>query len=201
LPVISLTTFVDFISASGLSRVRAVEAARRDDNQPYDPRKDFYKRLRDTTGNFVQGRISAEDYRQIPSTLTDRKKQTNFPAAIEAMIDWRTINAGPSRPVTRGEYLAGDLRVTVNPEWCLQTTNGLVAAKFWFKTDPVPRARINYILATMRYGLGEFSGDVGILDVRRQMLHLAGAVEPQMRVLLRGEASAFMAMWEALGES
>jgi hypothetical protein len=201
LPTIGLTTFVDFISSTGLPRVRAVESARRADNQEYDPRKDFYRRLRDATKSYLYGHTDVHAYLQTPLSLADRKKQTNFPLAIESIIDWRARNPGVSRSPVRGVYRVGDLSVNVNPELCLETSSGLLAAKFWFKTEPVPRARLNYILATMRYGLDSFSGDVGILDVRRQVLHQAGAVDPQLRVLLRGEATAFMSMWEALGES
>ncbi len=201
MPTIGLTTFVDFMSAKGLSRVRVVEAARRDDNQPYDPRKDFYKRLRDASVSYAQGRMETEDFRRMPMTLPDRKKHTNFPPAIEAMIAWRTRNPGSSHSSVRGEYSAGALRVTVNPELCIDTQDGTVAAKLWFKTDPIPKARINYILATIRFGLRSFRGDVGIIDVRRQTIHLAGQIEPQMQILLRGEASAFMAIWDALGET
>ena len=78
MPTIGLTTFVDFVSVTGLSRVRVVEAARRDDNQPYDPRKDFYKRLRDDTKSYVQGRLEVEEFRRMPPSLHDRKKQTTF---------------------------------------------------------------------------------------------------------------------------
>jgi hypothetical protein len=201
LPVLSLTTFVDFISTTGLPRVRVVETARREGNQPYDPRRDFYKRLRDSAVAFAKGNISEDQFREMPPTLSDRKKQTNFPPAVKALTTWWARNGGAFRAPPRGEFVAAELRVTVNPEICFTSAVGVVAAKCWFKTEPVPRARLNYILATLKFGMPvDYQGDVGILDVRRGVLHRAGAVDPALRVLLRGEAAGFMTMWDELGE-
>lgn len=201
MPTIGLTTFVDYISATGLPRVRAVEAARRSDNQPYDPRKDFYKRLRDASVSYARGQSSEESYRALPETLSDQKKRSNFPAAIDAWIHWQAEKGGSFFAPPRGEYTCRDLTVNVNPEIGMTIGRSKVAIKSWFKTEAVPKARLNYILATLRFGLPEsFTGDVGILDVRRGILHRAGSINPSLKILLRGEAIGFMAMWDALGE-
>ena len=53
----------------------------------------------------------------------------------------------------------------------------------------------------MRFGLPtNYSGDVGILDVRRGILHKAGKLDSDLAILLHGEATGFMAIWDALGE-
>jgi hypothetical protein len=201
MPTIGLTTFVDFISATGLPRVRVVEAARRGNNQPYDPRKDFYKRLRDASVSYSRGQICEADFLAFPETLSDQKKRSNFPAAVDSWINWQAKDGGGYFAPPRGEYSCGDLTVNINPEIGMTIGQTKVAIKSWFKTEAVPKARLNYILATLRFGLPDsYTGDVSILDVRRRTLHRAGKVNPSLKILLKGEAIGFMAMWDALGE-
>ena len=201
MPTISLTTFVDYVSANGLSKVRTVGAARRESNLPYDPQRDFYKRLREAALSFSRGQLSESTFQDLPKTLSDKKKRTNFPPAIDAWIAWHSRVGGEFFLPPRGEYGSGELRVTVNPEIGIRFSKANLAIKCWFKTDAVPKARLKYVLATMRFGLPtNYSGDVGILDVRRGILHKAGKLDSDLAILLHGEATGFMAIWDALGE-
>lgn len=201
MPEIGLTAFVDFISKNGISKVKVVEEARRNDNQPYDPRKDFYRRLRESTIAFSRGQMTKEDYERLPDLLPDRKKKKNFPDAIRSYLEWWDEDGGGFFHPPRGHFKSNDLSVTVNPEIGLMKGKTRIAIKCWFKTDQVPRARLSYILSVMRLGLpNSYNGEAGILDVRRGTLHRIEIVDPMLGILLRGEATSFMEMWTAIGE-
>ena len=46
-PEISMTTFVDFVLATGTKRLTCVKKAKKDYGKKYDPARDFYRLLRD----------------------------------------------------------------------------------------------------------------------------------------------------------
>jgi hypothetical protein len=47
IPTVSLTTFVDFVAATGTTRITRVRSAKTYYEQGYAPERDFYKPLRD----------------------------------------------------------------------------------------------------------------------------------------------------------
>ena len=56
MPTVTLTTFVDFIAATGTARITRVRAAKAYYEQGYAPERDFYKQLRDRIENcFASG--------------------------------------------------------------------------------------------------------------------------------------------------
>ena len=200
MPTIGLTTFVDFIAASGLKRVKVVEQSRREDNLPYNVMRDFYKRLRESTVSFANGNMNLEEFQTFIEELSDQKKRTNFPEAIQGFEDFWVDSGFQNLASPRGSYARGQLSVTINPELNIRGNGGQTAVKCWFKKEPVPRTRLNYILAAMRLGLNAFDGDVAILDVRRATLHQISNVDRNLEILLRGEADGFMSMWDAFAE-
>lgn len=196
MPDISLTTFVDFVAVAGPRRVPLVRDCKFNSNQPYDPRKDFYKRLRESIVSFEKGNMTRAQFQNIESWGVAEKKTANFEDAVTHYLSWRdTIQGNWSEPVT-GYRVFGELRIRVNPEVGLTIDSERHSLKLHFKKDNIPANRMTIIQGLM----GSLStADVSsVLDIRRESCFSQADVEPDVNILLEAEAAAFMAIWNSV---
>jgi hypothetical protein len=78
MPTITLTTFVDFVGATGTARLTRVRNAKRFYEEEYAPERDFYKPLRDRIEDCFANGWNARDFRRSLADITDPKKIENY---------------------------------------------------------------------------------------------------------------------------
>jgi len=196
MPTISLTTFVDFVAVAGPRRVPLVRECKFNNNQPYDPRKDFYKRLRESVVAFEKGSMTRAQFEDIESWGVAEKKTANFEDAVTHYLSWRdSVQGCWSEPVT-GHRVFGELRIRVNPEVGLNISGQRHSVKLHFKRDNIPANRMTIIQGLM--GSLANAGVSSILDIRREAYFSRTDVEGDVNILLAAEAAAFMAIWNSV---
>ena len=85
MPRISLTDFVDIVSASGTPKATKVSQIKR--RRPYQPAFDFYKSIRDHIIETHENKRSKETIRRVLSSVHDPKKLAVYPAVVAARME------------------------------------------------------------------------------------------------------------------
>src|SRR4051812_9795031 len=75
---VSLTTFIDFVSATGTARLTKVRQARKQYEQEWEPTRDFYKPLRDRISRCAAQGWNADNLRKMLADVKDPKKLENY---------------------------------------------------------------------------------------------------------------------------
>lgn len=198
LPKVPLATFVDFVHASGMKRITIVRKAK---YEPYDPRTDFYKPLREAIAEFH--RCGASDEKlltDLPQRQTDEKKRSGYPGLVNAYLKFTRKHAVVwSRIPPKLTWATDDLSVAVNPELAVELDGQATLLKLWFRKDALDRHRVPSVLRLMQQSLVQTLPSIQftLLDVRRNKLHFSTATKTGVDVLLQGEARAFASMYQA----
>ncbi|MEP0708609.1 MAG: hypothetical protein ABJL17_08775 [Parvibaculum sp.] len=196
MPDVSLTTFVDFLATTGRKRIQIVEKAKKEDNTPYDPITDFYKRLREGIVSFEHCSLTEEDLLDLPNTLSDHKKKKNYPPAIKGYLKWRKKVAIEKSKNVKGEFSHDELRVRINPEVSLRVNGKRTAMKLYFKQQTLAANRLDLITHLMWFGMPHgYSDGVALMDTRRNKLIGIKDYDPKIQLLLEAEAETFLKLW------
>jgi hypothetical protein len=194
---VSMTTFVDFVTASGTARLTRVRQAKAQYGCEYDPRADYYKPLRERLVQTLKDGWSAKALRQQLASVSDGKKQANYETCRRGFTAWagrKQLSLGDAR---RGVWKSGGLAVAVNPELALEINGAPHIVKLYFKADPLSQQRANIVLELLREAV---AADVtpAVLDVRRGKLFTPTVTVPGIDAFLASEAAAFSTLWDQL---
>lgn len=194
---VSMTDFVDFVLRTGTPKFTVVKKAWTQNQTDYDPRTDFYKRLREGIAEAHEQGSSLDSLDNLAASVTNTTKKNIYPELIRAykrFIGRKTIEWF-SPPKAKWEH--SNLAVRVNPEVGLTLNGKKHAIKLYLK-EPQPKKRE---LATALHLMQlKITGvQVAILDVRRSKLHVAqDEIDPALTALLQGEALSFASIYEVL---
>lgn len=197
MPEISMTTFVDFVLASGTKRLTCVKRAKSEYQRDYDPAKDFYRLLREAIIGIHQDGKKKESLDGLLGTLTDKKKLDAYSQCVAAYKQWCGRKRFQWVRSFTTDWSDGDLRVRVNPELGLYINGSLHVLKLYFKADVPSKRRLETMFHLLRLSIpNEMENAMpGILDVRRGNLFRPTREVPGIDALLVGEAAAFRTMW------
>lgn len=198
MPTVSLNDFVAFISATPTTRIAVTRQIKSRDNQPYDIRKDYYKRLREAIISLEKGSLSVEQFENLPNLQRDLKKKTGFVAPVINYVEWRDTSKPSNSTRVAGDWRYANLIVKLNPEISLRIDGVLHHTKLNFKTEPVPQSRSDLILVLIQEGLCKDSERAAILDIREKRMRTLEHSNPDLSLLLRVEASAFCVAWDMI---
>lgn len=190
MPQISLTQFVEFAASQGTARVAVVANAKQD----YDPRKDFYKQLRErVVAQFVAG-WSVKELLEALESVTTQRKEKSYEACAEGLHDWSKGKSISAKRAPNKVWSANGLNVKVNPELRMVVDDQQYLVRLHFKADELSTARRDsmlYLLSTAAP-----SGVVpAILDTQRGRLITLGEMDPNLGALLASDAAAFAALY------
>ena len=197
---ISLTEYVDFVSRTGLAKVRRVREMQR----PYRPAQDYYKAIREF---IIEVERRGRDVREI-QTFADEyptpKKADNYGRVAAGYRKWRSRVKGKWVQPRSADWSHGDLMVNVNPEIGLVVARRPHFIKLYFKAEGLPRNASAVILAMMSDALHDSDDErpptMAVLDVQRGRLH-SGSSATEVGALLRGEALNLLTIWNSLEEA
>ena len=200
MPIVSLTTFIDFVAATGTARLTKVRTAKRQYSEEWDPARDFYKPLRDRIQRCAADGWDAANLRKLLADVSDPKKQANYEACRAGIVKWARSGDKTLRPFpTSGKtaWRSGALEIRVNPELFVQAGGHKRVVKLYFKSDPLSQQKAHVVLRLLELTVGEKS-EVGVLDVRRAKLFVPTKTDPGIDALLAAEAAAFSTMWDGV---
>lgn len=190
---VSLTTFVDFVSKSGLPKITVVKDFKNGD--PYHPAFDFYRAVRDA---IVDVHRNQKPKKTLDAVLVglDPKKVQHYMAVVKGhkkFMGRRTMKwFDPPGSV----WASGGIEVQVNPELGLEIDGTLYVVKMYFKPQPLPKNSVPLIVRLMEKSLSHRAPVVfSVLNVRKAVLHTASTGVPGLDGLLQGEAQNFASIF------
>jgi hypothetical protein len=197
---ISMTTFVDFVAASGPTRLTVVRNAKKAYGRGYDPRTDYWRPLRKGIAEaFAQG-YDSDVLAEAMSAVTDEKKIANYRACAAGLDRWAGNRTFSPLSRCKESWTSGDLQLGVNPELCGSIDGTPHAIKLYFKAAPLSKARSDVALGLLEATHGG-RDVVGILDVRRSKLFRPTREIDDLDALLSGEAAAFAEIWRKIPDT
>lgn len=193
---ISLTDFVDFIAASGTTKLVHVRdlVARGD----YHPRKDFYKATREVVVENLRAAKGAQGLIEAVNSVTHPSKAKHHKAALLGAIKFarRHRRLDWFEPPS-GEWVWDRLVVRVNPEVGLSINGVPHTLKLYFKDEPIVPRQAAVVNHLMRTALGtDADMQFGILDAKRGKVLTSGYKRP-LDALLAGEAASLVTMYDS----
>jgi hypothetical protein len=195
---IMLVDFVDFIVTAGppqLTKVRDVKH-----RGEYAPAKDFWKRLREAIQAMHRDGLGKAHLDHTLAELTDQKKEKLYPIAISGYRRFLGRKQITWFDPPGAEWAEGELSVRINPELGLCINGVRYVIKLYFKKAPISKNRVECALHLMHVGLPAVGEpyQVAIVDVPNGKLIVRSDNAPDLTPLLRGEAAAFVGIWNAL---
>lgn len=196
---VSLTYFVDFVLKSGMPNATVVQNFKQ--RGDYDPRADFYKRVREAIVEMHRKGQSPRDLEAILARLSDEKKQAAYPQVVSGYKKFVGRKQFTWFEPPHGDWTPGPFVVAVNPEVGLEIGGKRTVGKLYFKEEPLTARRAEVIAHLMDRVLGDRLTEparFAVIDVRRGKAFEPSVPVPAYDALLAGEATSFAAMFAAL---
>lgn len=195
-----LTSFVDFVQATGMARVATLKKAQKQKGKGYAKEKDYYMLLRGRLiGVLKDSRHIDELFIAVERTGVPHKKK-NYKECISGITTFiRTNNIKWCGSVS-GEWGYGGLSVNVNPELGLEIGGIKYAVRVYFKKDELMKIGKDSILYLIDHVIEKSKSDhvPAILDARSGKFITKSNVNPLFSVVLESEAAAVVSMWNNL---
>jgi hypothetical protein len=194
---LSLTDFVDIVSTSGTPKATKVRQIK---NRPdYDPRTDFYKRIRE---GIIETHQTGQRKSNLDGTLeglTDHKKKTAYPQIVEQYKKWWGRKSLIWFEPFNILYQKPDISIAVNPELGLEINGRPHLVKLYFKVAPLAKNRVNIITHLMAITASECpyppNTVMSVLDARRGKLFLPSASVIDLTSMLEAELAYITTLW------
>jgi hypothetical protein len=193
---VSLTKFVDFVTATGTARLSKVREMKRQQST-YSPQTDYWKPLRDRIEKAFAEGWDSRKFKDSLAEVRDEKKLGNYEACRKGLTRWAGKKEIAALPGLKRKWSAGDLEVTVNPELHLAISGDPYLIKLYPKADPLTKQKVNVVLHLLQQH-APANTTVGILDLRRGKLLIPTVAIDGLDGLLKAEAAALLTLWEAI---
>jgi hypothetical protein len=201
MPQVGMTTFLDYIAATGTTRLRKVRDAKDFYTGEYNPATDFYGPLRKRIIQVFEDGWDPKRFDALLSEVTDPKKQQSYSACRTGLRKWAGVSGKKKITWTksrRAVWNSGELEVTVSPELWLDIDGTSYVVKLYYKADKLTQHKVNLSLRLLEKTLGKH-GSVGVLDLQQGKLFTQTTEPPQgIDLLLASEAAGFATLWASL---
>ena len=131
---ISLTTFVDFVNSTGVKKRDIV--FKNLFKGEYDPRKDFYRILRNAIVTMHKNDDPSSKLPQLVLTF-DKKKTKHYNLLIKGYQKWASRKKISYIKDDSRIFTLNQLDIRVNPELILNIKNQPTVIKLYFKETPL----------------------------------------------------------------
>ena len=201
MPQISMTTFLDYIAATGTTRLRRVREAKDHYGESYSPASDFYGPLRKRVVQvFEEGWDPARLDARL-AEVTDPKKQGHYATCRKGLRKWAGVSGKKKivwRAPRKAVWKSGTLEVSVSPELWLTIDDEDWIIKLYFKAERLTQHKVNLSLRLLETTVGRH-GKSGILDLQQGRLFTQTTEPPEgIDLLLESEAAGLATLWESL---
>lgn len=194
---ISFTTFMDFVTATGASKLSRIRQAQSIYGAPEYRLADYYLDFKHAVTKCFDGAgFSALD--ACFSALEDGRKRPHYRTLITGMKKWVGRKQFESSfTLQANDWVSSDLAVSVRPELGLIYKGERLIIKLYCKDEALDQHRINPLLHLLRATHGAL-GTVAILDVRRAKLFKITREVKGIDAFLAAEAQSFVSLWNSL---
>jgi hypothetical protein len=187
---VSMTTFMDFVSKAGTTKVTVVKNFK---NGDYSPATDFYKAVREAIVDVHATGKPKATLDLVLSGIKDPKKVAHYPAIVAGHKKFMGKRKFGWFKPPNASWSGGGLRVSVNPELGLEIDGVPHIVKLYFKADRLAKKNLPIMTRLMEKGLalGANAPVLAVLDVRRGALHVAPPPPIGIDAMLESEAAYF----------
>lgn len=198
---ISMTEFVNFINASGMTRMTIVANAKakheEEEGNPYDYWKDFKEEVKKQ----LKRQGTKEDLLEMLESVRDEVRG-NYQEMINGFLRfWKPSRMRWLKPVSHKATIGG-VKMIVNPEIGVVWGNRRLMIKLYLKAnEKLDKRHADIVLALMESELRDrVDSDIefAVLDVRRGKLFNYVNKDPRLGVFLKSEGREFSEMWKEL---
>lgn len=197
---VSLTTFIDFTTANGPTRVTVVTNAKKQVKK-YRPARDYYRGIRNAIIDTLM-RDLGKDHIEKVASLAHANRVAHYLECANGFQKWwgRKDIEWIDKPEPT-IWRSGILEVRINPELLIYVNGMSHAIKMYFKKPELSKRRSDATIYLLEHaGIRSSVDTVGVLDVRRGKLFIPPTRASNLSAYLASEAAAFAAMWDALPE-
>lgn len=196
-----MTEFVNFINASGMSKMTIVSNAKlkheESEGNPYDYWKDF----KDAVKKQLKRGGSKDDLSELLESVRE-EVYANYQEMIKGFNKfWKPNSMEWLKPANRMATISG-VKMNINPEIGVVWNDKKFMIKMFIKAkENLDKRHADIILALMENELRvKVDDDIvfAILDVRRGKLFSYVNNDPRLLVLARSEGRSFAEMWKEL---
>jgi len=136
MPTISLTSFVDFVSAGGRSKLTVVRRTKKQMEDGYGPAKDFYKRIREANIGMHRAGDTIAHVSGVLTGLTDKKKIDNYPHLVKLYFKADKL---AKRRIDLSTHLMAVACADQAPDGCVMGVLDVRRSKLITPTVPIDR--------------------------------------------------------------
>lgn len=196
MPKISLTDFVDVVSKSGTPK--ATKVAQIKNRSEYDPRADFYKKVRDSIIKTHKTNGSKNDLKRMLEELSDEKKLKNYPGIVSGYLKWWGRKTFRWFVPPTSVFSKHGVEVSINPELGLELNGKQHVIKLYFKGEALTKNRIDIVTHLMETCLRKNVSQVttmSVLDIRNARLISPNVPIPKLNAALNAELAYIAEIW------
>jgi hypothetical protein len=201
MPQISMTTFLDYIAATGTTRLRRVVEAKKFYGTEFNPATDFYGPLRKRIIQVFEEGWDPKRLDALLGEVNDPKKTDHYAACRKGLRKWAGVSGKKSITWTkprRAIWKSSGLEVSISPELWLDLDGDAYIVKLYFKADKLTQHKVNLSLRLLQTTVGKH-GTVGILDLQQGRLFTQTTEPPKgIDLLLASEAAGLATLWTSL---
>jgi hypothetical protein len=196
---VSFTKFLDFSASNGEPKAEAALSAWRQSNTPYDPVRDYHKRMREALKTTERSGLNPD----WPAFISGQapKKQANFSDTVEKYSAWRDgYEAVTWFEPPRANWSSTEFHVVVNPELGLVLDGQRHAIKIFLNRKPLSRLKAQVGGLMMHQALAQAAPGChfSIFDVKAETFHTFNGATEKLQYLLIGEAAHMSAIISAV---
>lgn len=196
---VSMTEFVNFINASGMSKMTIVSNAKMKHEEPEGNPYDYWKEFKDEVKKQLKRGGSKEDLFELLEGVRE-EIHANYQEMINGFNKfWKPTRMSWFKPINRIANISG-VKMNINPEIGVKWQDKQLMIKMFIKAKGnLDKRHADIILALMESELREKVEDqveFAILDVRRGKLFTYVNNDPRLLVLARSEGRSFVEMWK-----
>lgn len=199
MPRLSLTDFVDVVSARGTPKATRVRQIKR--RPAYSPALDYWKGARDA---IVATHKADEGKRELTAQFNaslDPRKAQNYGAVLSGYKRWWGRKSVSWFRPPADTYAQHGVEIGVNPELGLRVNGRPHVVKLYFKADRLAKNRVDIITHLMELALrGEApeGAVMSVLEVRQGRLISPTVPVAALTPALNAELAYVAALWEEI---
>jgi hypothetical protein len=193
---LALRNFLEVASKTGKPRrtqVRQIKNA-----GPYTPAIDFYKPLREGIAGIHKAGKPSTALQTILTKISDPRKQTNYPGAINGYRTWWGKNDFAWFDPPSGKYPNSGFAISINPELGLEFNHQRHVVKLYMCVEPLSQLKADLTVALMASVLGLMvppGVNMSVLDVRQSKLMSAQANSGKLMPMVDAVLADIAAIW------
>ena len=199
---VSLTAFMNYLNSSGTKKISAIQKAKEDSLNSFEPHKDYWFKFRQKVSSLHKTGFSEDGLRAVVDEVPE-DRQKNYSIAVDGYCKfWSKRKTAKWIKPLKGNWSKGEIRVSINPEVCLEHRGKVYLIKLFLHiNEPFGRKQADMITWLMRDSFGKKASDnmvFCVLDVKKGTLYQERTIDPKIKALVESEAISFVSLWNNL---